>query len=310
MAFQKIRQWPKAVWHWLFLGLFLLLIVGLAWPSYSWTQANVKQMATRHNAKMSPVIMIPGSSANESRFDDLITTINKTDHQNHSLLRLHIYTDGTIKATGAIRPNDREPFIVVGFENNDDGYDNIKQQAKLFGQAFTQLTKKYNFNNFKGFGHSNGGLIYTDFLEHYFKDDQITMKRLMTVGTPYNFAENSTSRKTQMLADFIKDRSAIPENLVVYSVAGTENYDNDSIVPIKSVAAGKYIYQGQAAQYTQITVTGKMAQHSELLANPQIIELMTRYLLDPVKAPTKKTTTRTYHDADPTNSLENDANGQ
>lgn len=42
----------------------------------------------------------------------------------------------------------------------------------------------------------------------------------------------------------------------MYSVAGTQNYVADGLVPVSSVEAGKYIYQGTAKSYTQITVTG------------------------------------------------------
>jgi uncharacterized alpha/beta hydrolase family protein len=173
----------------------------------------------------------------------------------------------------------------------------------MFNSAFTQLTKKYNFNNFKAFGHSNGGLVFTDFLENYFDNDEITMKCLMTVGTPYNFEESSTSRKTQMLADFIKNRKKIPDDLVVYSLSGTQNYDSDGIVPINSVAAGKYIYQGQAASYTQITVSGKMAQHSAMLDNPQIITIMEQYLLNQKAKAT--TTNRNLNDDSSTTDFNN-----
>lgn len=291
---------------WLLLGIFFGLIIVLAFPSYAWTKGNVKQMATRHNSKMSPVIMIPGSSATQDCFDELVQKINQSDGRKHSLLKLKVMNSGQINVTGEIRPGDNEPFIVVGFENNKDGYDNIKKQAKMFNTAFNQLTKKYNFNNFKAFGHSNGGLVFTDFLENYFNDDQITMRRLMTVGTPYNFEESSTSRKTQMLADFIKGNKKIPSDLVVYSLSGTQNYDSDGIVPINSVAAGKYIFQGQAASYTQITVSGKMAQHSAMLDNPQIITIMEQYLLD--KKPKTTNNNRNLNDDNPTNDLNNNNN--
>ena len=44
-----------------------------------------------------------------------------------------------------------------------------------------------------------------------------------------------------------------------------------ALVPVSSVEAGKYIYQGTAKSYTQITVTGKLAQHSALPQNSQVI---------------------------------------
>ena len=259
--------------------IFVLIFGFLTFFSYCWSHQSVSVLQKRQQSRMSPVIMIPGSSATVNRFDILVTRINQMDHRNHSLLKVKVYNSGKITYSGQIRQNDNEPFIVVGFENNHDGYSNIKKQAKMFNVAFNQLKEQYNFNNFKGIGHSNGGLIYTYFLEHYFNERQIKIKRLMTIGTPYNFAEPS-NRRTQMLTDFIKYRKNLPSNLTMYSVAGSENYVEDGLVPLSSVLAGKYIYQGIVKHYTQVTVTGKLAQHSALPQNREVLDLIRRYVLN------------------------------
>ena len=90
--------------------------------------------------------MIPGSSSTENRFDGLVTKLNQ-DRQGtkHSLLKVKVWNDGQITYSGSIDAKDNEPVIVVGFENNKDGYSNIKKQAKLFNQAFEALQEKYNF---------------------------------------------------------------------------------------------------------------------------------------------------------------------
>lgn len=64
----------------------------------------------------------------------------------------------------------------------------------------------------------------------------------MTLGTPFNFSETSMQRRTEMLNDFIADNNQLPDNLVMYSVAGTDDYTDDGIVPVESVLAGKYIW--------------------------------------------------------------------
>lgn len=258
----------------------LLLILALAWPAYFWTKDNVANLTKWHNSKLSPIIMIPGSSATENRFDSLVSLINKQSFKKHSLLKVKVWNSGKITYQGKINPKDNEPFIVVGFENNHDGYDNILKQAKMFNKAFTALTNRYDFNNFKGIGHSNGGLVYTAFLEKYFNEDDAQIKKLMTIGSPFNFSEKSTANKTQMLASFIKNKVNLPSNLIVYSVAGTQNYESDGLVPLDSVEAGKYVYQNQVKSFTEITVTGVDAQHSSLPQNKQIVSLITEYILD------------------------------
>lgn len=259
--------------------LVCLFLIGLAVPSYSWTRKNVQKIEKFYNSKLSPIIMIPGSSATENRFDGLVTKLNQ-DRQGtkHSLLKVKVWNDGTITYSGSIDAKDNEPIIVIGFENNKDGYSNIKKQAKMVNQAFEALQSKYIFNNFKGLGHSNGGLIYTAFIENYLGDYDVDLKTLMTIGTPYNFTETNIKNKSEMLADFIKNREAIPTTLHMYSVAGTITYDSDELVPDASVSAGKYIYQNQAASYTEITVTGEDAQHSDLPTNDEVVALIKQHL--------------------------------
>ena len=101
----------------------------------------------------------------------------------------------------------------------------------------------------------------------------------MTIGTPYDFAEPA-NRRTQMLTDFIKYRQNLPSNLKMYSVAGSENYVEDGLVPLSSVMAGKYIYQGTVKHYTQVTVTGKLAQHSALPQNQEVLDLIQQKILE------------------------------
>lgn len=265
--------------RYLLLALIVIAVAILVIPSRTWAQNNAKDLQTRHDSRLSPIIMIPGSSASVNRFDTLISSINRQTQTTHSLLKVKVMNNGQIQYRGSIRRGDLAPFIVVGFENNHDGYSNIKKQAKMFNQAFNQLIERYNFNNFRGIGHSNGGLIYTAFLENYYKDDDVKITRLMTIGSPYNFAE-TRNRPTQMLQDFIKKRKKLPQDLTMYSVAGTKNYVADGLVPLSSVEAGKYIYQGQVRHYTQITVTGKLAQHSALPQNQEVLDLIKRYILN------------------------------
>ncbi|KRM71363.1 alpha/beta hydrolase [Lacticaseibacillus brantae] len=267
--------------HWRSLIIILITLAAtliVLIPATTWMTANVKSARVIHNSRMEPVILIPGSSATQDRFNTLINDLNKQT-TGHSLLKITVQTNGSLKYSGRIARNDNEPYIVVAFENNKDGYPNIKKQAAWFNTAFTQLRKTYRFNRFRGIGHSNGGLIYTLFLEKYYQADEVTMSRLMTIGTPYNLAESNSDNRTQMLSDMIAARKSLPTGLTVYSIAGTENLDGDGTVPIESVEAGKYIFQNQVKHYTQITVSGDDAAHSDLPQNQQIIQLISQYIV-------------------------------
>lgn len=267
--------------NWKLIVIALTIIILLAIPGYSWMKKTNKEHAERQRSQLSPLIMVPGSSATVNRFNELVDLLNENTPYKHSLLKVEISEDGTLTYSGSIKKGDNEPFIVVGFQNNHDGYSNIKKQAGWLDDAFYEIAKTYKFNNFKAFGHSNGGLIWTYWLEHYYSNysDEITIKRLMTLGSPYNFSEKSTKYKTQMLTDFIKYRKRLPKNLTVYSLSGGENYESDGIVPESSVEAGKYIFQNQVKSYTTMTVTGAEAQHSSLPQNRQVVKIIQQYLL-------------------------------
>lgn len=84
--------------------LIALFLIGLAVPSYSWTRKNVKEIETFYNSKLSPIIMIPGSSATENRFDGLVRKLNQDRRgTKHSLLKVKVWNNGRITFEGKIR---------------------------------------------------------------------------------------------------------------------------------------------------------------------------------------------------------------
>lgn len=285
----------KTNYKWLVLVVIMLTVLSI--PSFFWMRKDNNARAERSKSLLSPVIMVPGSSATTERFNQLIDELNKTTFKRHSVIKITVSREAKLIYSGAIGKNDLEPLIIIGFDNNRDGYTNIKKQAKWLNAAFKSLAQNYKFNNFKAFGHSNGGLIWTYWLEHYYAEysGDIKIKKLMTLGTPYNFNESNINNRTQMLADFIKNRSKLPTYLKVYSLSGGKNYESDGIVPETSVAAGKFIFQNQVKNYTAITVTGEKADHSDLPQNKQVIQAIRQYLLKKPDRPLKPNKRKENH---------------
>lgn len=260
----------------IFIGLLLLL---LCVPGFLWRPQQRASVEEAYRSQMAPVFLVPGSSATQDRFNDLVSGINqKTPHQ-HSLLRVEVMTDGTLKYTGSIRANDTQPIIVVGFENHHDGYATIKKQAKWFTIAFKALQKTYHFNHFSAMGHSNGGLVLTMFLEDDLAGTKAHADRLLTIASPFNLEEFDQNVDTSLFKQLSAGRKRLPKELTVYSIAGSEGYSGDGIVPFDSVNRGKLIFQGQVKHFTQMTVTGANANHADLPENQQIITLIRQDLL-------------------------------
>ncbi|MFD1319175.1 alpha/beta hydrolase [Loigolactobacillus zhaoyuanensis] len=257
-------------------ALILLLTVILGWSGYQWQKRSIDLQQMQFRSPMDPIFLIPGSSANQNRFDSLVTLLNKSSLK-RSLLKVTVQTDDSLKFSGHLKPGDKHPLIVVGFENNQDGYANIKRQAKWFSIAYAKLAKTYHFNHFSALGHSNGGLVLTIFAEKYLPKNN-TIDRLMAIASPFNL-EKETTKRTALLKDLIAHKSSLPKKMRVYSIAGTENYEDDGIVPFISVDSGKYIFQDQVASYTEIIVTGANTNHSDLPENQQIVNIIRQYIL-------------------------------
>ena len=83
------------------------LIVLLAIPTYFWMKDANASLAAQRNSRMSPVIMIPGSSATMNRFNQLVEILNKQTDKKHSLLRLEVENNGKIKSSGWINRGDQ-----------------------------------------------------------------------------------------------------------------------------------------------------------------------------------------------------------
>ena len=226
-----------------------------------------------------PIIMIPGSSATENRFDRMVKKLNRNQHPHHSLVRIKVWNNGHMTYRGHLRKKDKQPIFVVGFQNNRDGYENIKQQATMFNSALTVLREKYFFNSFKALGHSNGGLVFTAFLQQYLANhSELEMEKLLTIGSPYNLNKKNLNRRVPMLDDFVANQEKLPKKLQHLSILGIFFRDGDGIVHRSSVEAGRLIYKGKIASYREAIIAGKDAHHSSLPQNDQAIDLIREFL--------------------------------
>ena len=227
-----------------------------------------------------PIIMIPGSSATENRFNRMVKKINRNQHPHHSLVRIKVWNDGHMTYRGHLRKKDKQPILVVGFQNNRDGYENIKQQAAMFNSALTVLREKYFFNSFKALGHSNGGLVFTVFLQQYLSDHSgLEMEKLLTIGSPYNLNKKNINHRVAMLDDFISNQENLPKKLQHLSIMGIFFRDGDGIVHKSSVEAGSLIYKGKIASHREVVIVGKDAHHSSLPRKEQVVDLIRDFLL-------------------------------
>lgn len=101
----NLVQNPNFKW----LAIVLVLLVALAIPGYSWMKADNHARAERRKSLLSPVIMIPGSSATTERFNQLVKQLNQNTPTKHSVLKIKVSTNGTLSYSGKIFFTDDNP---------------------------------------------------------------------------------------------------------------------------------------------------------------------------------------------------------
>ena len=89
---KRMSKNPNLKW----LILTLLLVILLAIPGYSWMKKDNWARAQRQKSMLSPVIMVPGSSATTERFNQLVRQLNSKTATKHSVLKIKVSTKGTL----------------------------------------------------------------------------------------------------------------------------------------------------------------------------------------------------------------------
>lgn len=263
--------------HWkiIVVGLICLLIggmIGNVWPVNQLTASS--NQAT--NQPRRPLIFVPGSGGTQESYNRMLQTLNR--NKQHSILKITVADNGDLKVTGNLKSADKKPLMVVAFVNNADGDQNIARQTALFKTTLRQLEKRYHFKQFDGVGYSNGGLVLTQFAEQ--DSHRTALKRLMTIGTPYNDLNPKASQKSAMLKSLLADRKKLSKQLTVFSLGNIVEGDSDGIVPISSVLAGRQIFTNQVAHFTTLMTNDPQAAHTELIDNQTIIWFVKRVMIN------------------------------
>lgn len=217
-----------------------------------------------------PIIFVPGSSASIQRFNGTIRMLHRFSRKKQSLLKIKVNKDDSIEMEGRLNTKEPNPMIVIGFENNRDGYSNVKQQIESLKLALTYLLDHYYFTEFKAVGHSNGGLVLTGLLESGFLEkNKLTVSKIAIIGSPYKFNQ-------EMYDDFQRWKHRLDKEVEVLNFVGSFAGKSDGIVPLSSAQAAKSIFGKQT--YSEVNLKGRKAQHSALPTNPELVKQLSLFL--------------------------------
>ncbi len=226
--------------------------------------------------KQVPLILIPGTDANGNRFDNFMNELMKQVGKK-DILKINVKTDGTTEWTSSLSKKSIDPFIVISF--SDSSEKGVEKQAEWTDIAMKKAHQLYSFKSYNALGHSNGGLVWTIYLENIAYQPSSQMKSLITLGTPYNYLDpkanpypnRASLTETDMLKQMISKRKRLPNSLKMISIGGNYKEDSDGIVPLTSALSSRKIYKNKVASYSEKIFHGDNARHNMLTENPEVI---------------------------------------
>lgn len=269
-----VNKWLKGV---LWLGLlgFLLNTFHLSAKA----ENNQATMTLKNEA----LVMVPGTGATVDRFDKLIAQLQKKAAV--EVLKITVQTDGQLTIKGELSQKDIRPIIVIGFADSSE--ETVPQQAIWFQKAMEYVQHYYGVEKYSFLGHSNGGLVLTEYLEyvHLTVDPQPT--KLLFLGTPFNdvgwkYNEMATSltkvkARSAILQRYLSKKQRLLKEINIISIAGNVTKGNsDGVVPVTSLLAGRLIY-GESQSYEEFVVA-ENAKHSQLVIHPTVVNFVQDFL--------------------------------
>lgn len=262
-------------------GLSFFLFVLIMLSSFLFVKTNAKQVAAKSNL---PFILVPGTSATEDRFDGFIDKMIKKVG-GKDILKIEVQKDGSLQWTSTLTNNSAHPYIVISFADSSE--EAVAKQAKWIKLALDKAHELYIFDAYNALGHSNGGLAWTMYLENEPIQTTHQMKKLVTLGTPFDCTLDLENRdpkgtsmvETDMLQTLSSSRDRIPKNLTMISIAGDiGKTGSDGMVSVESALASQGIYKGQVNTYIEKVFYGEDSQHSELIGNSDVMDYIVQEL--------------------------------
>lgn len=236
-----------------------------------------KQVKEDYSLATPPLLLVPGTGGKISRFDKLIALLE--EKQPVAVLKITVQEDDTLLVSGSLAIDNTRPVVVIAFSDASEAA--VPKQAHWFRKALMYLEEHFQVRAYDYFGHSNGGLVITEYLENVCLSIDPQVRFLLLTGTPFDGVRQQTvsqaanqlqQNPSESLKNYLVKQSRLPSNLDVVLVAGEKNDSNsDGIVPVISVAAGLQLYaEANSCRFVLVKGVG----HSQLVTHETVVHLI------------------------------------
>jgi len=237
----------------------LIVLSGLGWWWHSrWQVLNHVRVSQTHTA----TLFLPGNSGAWLSMRSMVLSLDRPHLASFPLTaRVSQAGQVTWQQHHAVTTN---PLIPVIFKDNTHA---LRQSRQLI-TVLDQLHDRYGITHVNFVGHSSGGTIAYDYLNHR-PQAPVTVSRLVCIGADFPERQPLKYHYPQ---------------LHILNLAGEiEAVGNDSEVPANTVTPLRHLVAGRVGSYRYEEVRGPIwqTQHSLLHENPQLDVKVIRFLYPP-----------------------------
>ncbi|WP_169922426.1 alpha/beta hydrolase [Lactobacillus terrae] len=220
------------------------------------------------------LVLVPGLGGTVDTYDYMAQNI--LTHTTMNLVHVYVQNDGTVRYTKPLNMNtdQTKTIFMMGFENNGDALDNLKIQTNLFNKGMKSITENYGITDFDAVGYSNGGIVLTRYLENDYQDNTNVIHNFVSIATPYNNRDNTTTPSSAYYEDMTSKSSSLPYDMNVTNIIGLLTPTSDGYIPRTSAESGKGIFEGHVESFEQVYVEGQKASHGKNVNNPETWDII------------------------------------
>lgn len=236
-----------------------------------------------------PTLFFHGYSGTARSFGGMLERLEENQAGKKELI-LTVDPNGQIEAEGALSKKADNPMVQVLFSDNKN---NEWNQAEWIKSSLVYLQETYGVKQVNIVGHSMGGVSALRYLGTYGQDKSLPqVQRFVAIGAPFNdFVDDSAQSLTAELSDgpaVVSSRyqdyqqmiGNVPVSTRFLLIAGQLNESDlgDGTVPVNSALAVYALLEQNGNEVKEEIVTGDNAAHSMLHENPQVDQLVTRFI--------------------------------
>ncbi|WP_290065552.1 alpha/beta hydrolase [Lactobacillus intestinalis] len=280
----------KKIWLPLIFPVTLLALIITGCTKGSAKNTNTKHVQNGSSSSI-PTFFLHGwgSSVNAERH---MVNAARNRGVTNDVVTAIVKRNGQVSLSGKISKNAKNPIIMVGYQDNRNG--NYRTDARYAYNAVKAVQRSYNFKKMNLVGHSMGNMDIIFMLLYYGQNKNFPkVNRQVDIAGHFNgirgmqstaYAHvNKAGRPSKMDSDYkqlMRLRQTYPKTASVMNIYGDlqDGTHSDKDVTIYSAKSLKYLVSPRAKHYEEHLIIGPGAQHSRLHENPEVDELLIKFL--------------------------------